>query len=129
MAVVVLLACALAGLFAGLLLWAQVLRWFALVYIALQQHGGDFLGTPKRRLIWVTPFVALLHPAPWMLAALAYLLHRALATPLSGGWRWFLVGSAAGICLQVVAVLPVMLRLRRNGASLSPERPGPRAPE
>src|SRR5688572_17280531 len=125
----VLFACALAGLFAGVLLWVQVLRWLALVYTALRQHGGDFLGTPKRRLIWVTPFVALLHPAPWMLVALAYLLYRALATPLSGGWRWFLVGSATGVCLQGATTLLAMLRLRRSGASISPERPGPRAPE
>ena len=68
-----------AGLFAGMLLWVQFTRWVALLYVSGSKEGGDFLGPPKRRLLWATPFLALLHPAPWLVGAAAAQLNRQAA--------------------------------------------------
>jgi hypothetical protein len=49
-----------AGLFAGMLLWVQFMRWLMLLYVSGSKHGGDFLGPPKRRLLWAISALTML---------------------------------------------------------------------
>src|SRR4051794_36051313 len=85
------------GFFAGLLFVAQFTRWGVLVHVTCSMHGGDFLGAPRRRLIWATPFVALLHPVPWLMFAAAVLGYRTLAANTASGWSWFFGGLSLAI--------------------------------
>jgi hypothetical protein len=103
-----------AGFFAGMLLWAQFTRWVALLYVSGSKDGGDFLGPPKRRLLWAIPFLALLHPAPWLLGATAFFALRALRGDVATGWSWFIGGVALALLFMSLSALAVLVRWRRS---------------
>ena len=90
----------LAGFIAGVILWVQFTRWIGLLYVSVSKQGGDFLGPPKRRLLWAIPFVALLHPAPWLVAAAALFAVRALRSEAEGSGVWFFCGLSIALLLM-----------------------------
>ena len=103
-----------AGFFVGMLLWVQFTRWLGLLFVSGSRHGGDFLGEPKRRLIWAIPFLGLLHPAPWLLAAAAYLGYRAFHGDLAAGWNWFFGGLLLAFTFMLATAASAILRWRRR---------------
>jgi len=96
----------IAGFFAGMLLWTQFTRWVALLYVSGSKEGGDFLGPPKRRLLWAVPFLAVLHPAPWLIGLTVIFAWR-------GG-----IGFLAGLCLALLSMIfttvTALVRWRRS---------------
>jgi hypothetical protein len=108
----------IAGFFSGLLLWVQFTRWLGLIAVSGSKLGGDFLGEPKRRLLWAAPFVALLHPAPWFMCAAGILGYRAFRY---GGWGasdWFFVGSCLAVRFMLVMTFAFLTRWRRLSSSV-----------
>ena len=65
------------GFMGGTILLMQLIRWGLLVWVSTTRHGGDFLGQPKRRLIWSVPLVAL-HPAPYLFVGACFGMYRLL---------------------------------------------------
>ena len=103
-----------AGFFLGMILVPQLLRWALLVHTSFGLHGGDFLGAPKRRLLWAAPFVLVLHPAPYLAVGTVVLTTFAVRGRASLGWLWFLAGFYAYSLLMGVLVVPKLLNLRRK---------------
>ena len=64
------------GFFAGSLFATQTSRGVVLISTSATQQGGDFLGAPKRCLLWALPPLALLHPAPYIICAVAFATFR-----------------------------------------------------
>ena len=99
-----------------MLLTTQLSRWALLLWTTLSTHGGDFLGTPKRRLIWAFPFVAFLHPAFLLLSA-----------ALVGGWtllnseptpfEWGLIVGVGFYVLPMFMMILVILKRRKKAAN------------
>jgi hypothetical protein len=81
------------GFSAGTVFGTQMLRWGALLWVSTTTHGGDFLGPPKRRLLWVLPFVLLLHPAPYLIAFVvvftAWAFQGKVGSIWCGSWAGF----------------------------------------
>ena len=103
-----------AGFFLGMIFVPLLLRWALLVHTSFGLHGGDFLGAPKRRLIWVAPFIILLHPFPCIVAGTAVLTILAVHGRVSSGWLWFLGGFYAYVLLMGGVVIPKLLVIRRK---------------
>ena len=101
------------GFFAGTLLWTQFTRWVGLIYVSGSKHGGDFLGPPRRRLLWAAPVVGLLHPAPWLIVAAAYLGIRAYRFHAGEGWAWFFGGLSLALLLMTLTTVLALGRWRR----------------
>ena len=59
----------IAGFLAGSMVSMQILRWIVLLQATTASQSGDFIKGTRRRLLWSTPLIALLHPAPYLLAA------------------------------------------------------------
>lgn len=106
----------IAGVFAATLTVSRVLHWVALIRTTVGKLGGDFLGAPKRRLIWATPFVLLLHPALYLVLGLLVVSVLEIGGRLPAGWRWFVAGFYAYAVLGGLLALNVMRkrRSRRN---------------
>src|SRR5881398_2423659 len=83
-----------------------LLRWAALLHTTLGLHSGDFLGPPKRRLLWATPLVLLVHPAPYFLVGTIIAVLTARGR-ISGGWVWLLVGFCAYAAFMAMMLLKV----------------------
>jgi hypothetical protein len=109
----------IAGVFAAALTVSRTLHWVWLIRTCVGKLGGDFLGAPKRRLIWATPFVSLLNPAPYLILGLLALSVLVIAGRLSAGWRWFMAGFYAYAVVGGLLALSVtrIHRLRRNRQS------------
>ena len=108
-----------AGFYAGLLLWTQFTRWVVLLHAAASKEGGDFLGPPRRRLLWAIPFLALLHPAPWLLGAMVFLAFRTLGADAAGAWPWFFGGLVIALLVMMFSSLAMLARWRRMGSRSS----------
>jgi hypothetical protein len=80
------------GFAAGGLLVMQTVRWGALLWVTTTAHGGDFLGPPRRRLLWAFPFVLLLHPVPYFVGFLVIFTIWALQGKVESTWLWLLGG-------------------------------------
>jgi hypothetical protein len=89
-----------------------LLRWAALLHITLGLHGGDFLGPPKRRLLWATPLVLLMHPAPYFLVGTVAVAVLAVRGRISGGWVWLPVGFCTYAVFMGMLVLKARKRVR-----------------
>jgi hypothetical protein len=83
---------ALFGFIAGTQFTLQMFRWGTLLWVTTTTHGGDFLGAPRRRLLWFFPFVLLLHPAPYIAALVVLVTVWALQGKLGSIWLWPLAG-------------------------------------
>jgi hypothetical protein len=107
------------GFCVGGLLLIQALRWGTLLWVTTTTHGGDFLGPPRRRLIWAFPFVLLLHPVPYFVIFLILFTISALQGKVESIWLWLLGGL---YFYMVFAGLTLIrgYRLRRRRASASP---------
>ena len=105
-------ALVLAGFLVGMILTPAVMRWAVLVHTSLAKQSGDYLGPPRRRLLWFAPFVIVFNPAPYLLAALGFVTFLAFAGRLSAGWPWLLGGFYAYAVLLGILVVPRMLKLR-----------------
>ena len=101
-----------AGFALGIYLVPNVLRWAFLVHMTIKPLGGDFLGTPKRRLLWATPFVVLLHPLPYLVAGSAIVAMLALRGHAPVGWLWFLAGFYGYALLMGIGLAPRLMKLR-----------------
>jgi hypothetical protein len=83
------------GLLLGMVLIPRVLYWIFLIHTSFAEQSGDFLGPPKRRLLWMAPLVLLFHPVPYLLLGLVVATVLAGLGRLSAGWLWFLAGFYA----------------------------------
>jgi hypothetical protein len=108
------------GFFAGAVFGTQMLRWGALLWVSTTTHGGDFLGAPKRRLLWAFPFVLLLHPTPYFVAFVVAFTIWALQGKVGSIWLWFLAGFYAYIVIVGLKMLQVYRLQRRRRASAGP---------
>ena len=102
-----------AGFIAGLLLSTQLTRWAVLLYESGSKQGGDFLGPPRRRLLWAMPFVALLHPAPWLTGVAGVFTFRAIRADAWGGGTWFFGGLSAALLFMAFTAVTLLTRWRR----------------
>jgi hypothetical protein len=109
----------LVGFIGGGFLVTQLMRWGLLVWVLLTKHGGDFLGAPRRRLLWVFPFVALLHPAPYLLVAVVLALYRMFQGKVGVPLLCVLLGLAVYLAMTGLTTLKV-LRLRRRRRLATP---------
>lgn len=108
-----------AGFFTAALAVSRILQWVTLIRTCVGKLGGDFLGAPKRRLIWVTPLVSLFHPAPYLVVGLLAASVLAVTGRLPAGWRWFLGGFYAYALVGGLLLLNVMRKRhsRRKGSA------------
>jgi hypothetical protein len=105
---------AILGFFTGSLVVPQILRWVALLSVATAKQGGDFLGPPRRRLLWVVPFVVLFHPCPYVIIALIVSTGFCLLNWSGGGWGWFLVGLYIYVIVSGLLIASKYRRIRRH---------------
>ncbi len=124
----------IAGFFAATLTVSRLLHWVALIRTSVGKLGGDFLGAPKRRLIWVTPFVLLFHPALYLVLGLLAVSVLAIVGRLPAGWRWFMAGFYAYAVFGGLLVLNAMRKRRSRRKQQSKidepahDRDGPSSP-
>jgi hypothetical protein len=111
----------LLGVMAGSLIGTQTGRWIALIWISTTQHSGDFLGPPRRRLLWALPFIVIVHPAPYIICMVAAVTSCCFRGRMPVGWAWFL----AGFYLYLVLVGWKVLALFRRRQLLRPKMPKP----
>jgi hypothetical protein len=100
----------LMGFLAGTLLWTQLTRWVLLLYTVGSKHGGDYLGPPKRRLIWAAPIVGLIHPAPWLICVTVFLGVHAYRVQAGARWAWFYGGLSLAILLMIFSTAMALTR-------------------
>ena len=105
---------AILGFFAGTLVVPQILRWIALLSVTTAKQGGDFLGPPRRRLLWIVPFVVLFHPTLYMIGALIVYTGFCLFNRSGGELGWFLVGLYAYIITSGLSIASRYRRMRRR---------------
>ena len=105
---------AILGFVAGSFVAQQVLRWIALLSVVTAKQGGDFLGPPRRRLLWAVPFVVILHPALYIISALLVITILGLFHRLAGGWSWFLVGLYIYVIVTGLSIVSRYRRIRRR---------------
>ena len=109
----------LAGFLAGGLFVSYVMRWCALIFTTSAKHGGDFLGPPRRRLVWALPFLALLHPAPYILCVAAIVAFRQFHSSSDSAWIWCLGGFAVSVVVNVLRTALLFVKSRRRRAVAS----------
>jgi hypothetical protein len=103
-----------AGAFLGMIFVPQLIRWILLLHTTFRLQEGDFLGAPKRRLLWFAPFVLLFHPVPYITAGIAVVSVLAIAGRLASAWSWFLGGFYAYSLAMAVLIVPKLLVLRKR---------------
>lgn len=105
---------AVCGFVAGQLIVKQVLQWIALLSAATTKQGGDYLGPPRRRLLWVAPFVVILHPGLYIISALVIITAFYVLSRLHGEWGWFLLGLYIYVILVGLSIASRYRRVRRS---------------
>lgn len=113
------------GFYVGTMFGLQAARWGLLLWVSTTTHGGDFLGPPKRRLLWTLPFIALLHPAPYLVGLLIVVTVGAAQGKVGLIWLWFLGGVYVYIVLGSMKMLQVYRRRQRASAGPSNRWRGP----
>jgi hypothetical protein len=108
------------GFSAGTVFGTQMLRWGALLWVSTTTHGGDFLGPPKRRPLWVLPFVLLLHPAPYLLAFVVVFTAWAFQGKVGSIWVWLLGGFYVYVVIAGLMMLKSYRLQRRRRANAGP---------
>jgi hypothetical protein len=101
-------AYAVIGAIAGSLFSTQILRWVLLLRVSAARHSGDFLGPPKRRVLWALPAIAFLHPAPYMVLAVVFVTAHSFQAKAGPAWLWFLSGfylNVAYVTWRSLAIL------------------------
>jgi hypothetical protein len=105
---------AILGFFTGSLVVQQILRWIALLSVATAKQGGDFLGPPRRRLLWVVPFVVFFHPGSYMISALIVSTGLCFLEWPGGEWGWFLMGLYIYVIVSGLLIASKYRRIRRK---------------
>jgi hypothetical protein len=108
------------GFFVGTMFGTQMIRWGALLWVSTTTHGGDFLGPARRRLLWVLPFVLVLHPAPYLVALVGVLTVWALEGKVASIWLWALAGFYTYVVIAGLKMLQVYRLQRRRRAAAGP---------
>jgi hypothetical protein len=103
-----------AGFLVAMVSLGPILHWAVLFRTTLGLHGGDFLGPPKRRLLWAAPFVLLFHPVPFFVVGACVVTVLAALGRLSSGWLWFLAGFYTYALLMGLLVLASLRKARRR---------------
>ena len=103
------------GVLAAMVAVGQLTRWISVLATTLAKHGGDFLGEPRRRLLWAAPIFSILHPgfyvalatviAPW------YLLQR----ETTDFFRSVAIGYYAPLILSVWGITRALIGMKRKG--------------
>lgn len=108
------------GLVAATLLLSVISHWTTLLVTVVGKHGGDFLGPPKRRLLWAAP-LAIVHPAPILIVAA--LAGGAMAGLILLGryWEWFFAGFYSFVAYA--GLLMLMAWRRSKARKAGPEPP------
>jgi len=101
------------GFILGNFMVPQFVRWICLVVTTVAPQEGDFLGPPRRRLLWATPFVLLMHPAPYLLVGIFWVAVRAAMGLVPYPWPPILAGFCAGVVLTALSMVLRLLRLHR----------------
>ena len=102
------------GFLAGSLFSSYLMRWCALVFTSSAKHGGDFLGPPRRRIVWALPFVTLLHPAPYIFCLVALVAFRQFHGASASAWLWFFGAFGVSVLFNGLRTASMILKLRRN---------------
>jgi hypothetical protein len=102
------------GFFTGSLVVQQILRWIALLLVATAKQGGDFLGPPRRRLLWVVPFVVFFHPGLFIISALIVSTGFCLLNRPGGELGWFLLGLYIYVIVSGLLIASKYRRFRRK---------------
>jgi hypothetical protein len=105
------------GFCAGGLLLIQILRWGTLLWVTTTVHAGDFLGPPRRRLIWAFPFVLLLHPVPYFVTFLVLITIWALQGKVESIWLWLLGGLYFYVTFVGLTLIRGYRRRRRRATA------------
>jgi len=114
------------GFYAGTVFGTQMSRWGVLLWVSTIKHGGDFLGPPKRRLLWAFPFILLLHPAPYLVVFLVVGTVWALQGKVAPLWLWLLGGFYVYIAIFGFKMLRLYRKhLRRVTAGPNNRSRGP----
>ena len=102
------------GLVLAVILVPQFLHWIALIHTTVVTHGGDFLGVPKRRLLWALPFVLLLSPRSYLILSIAVTSVYALIGAAPEALRWLLLGFYLYVAFILLIVVPKVVRAQRR---------------
>jgi hypothetical protein len=108
------------GFFVGTMFGTQMIRWGALLWVSTTTHGGDFLGPARRRLLWVFPFILVLHPAPYLVAFVGVFTVWALQGKVASIWLWVLAGFYTYVVIGGLKMLQVYRLQRRRRATADP---------
>jgi hypothetical protein len=101
------------GFVAGMFFLPLLLRWFGLIYTSITPQEGAFLGPPKRRLLWVSPFLFLVHPAPYLIVALIAVSLLTVLGRMPAPWTWLLLGFYSYAAFLSFVIVVNMTRVRR----------------
>jgi hypothetical protein len=110
----------ISGFVAGSFVTTQMMRWGTLLWVSTTTHGGDFLGPPKRRLLWVLPFAALLHPAPYVAASVVFLTVATLRGKIGLIWLWLLGGTYVYVAFSGLVLFRAYRLQRRRRITAGP---------
>jgi len=109
------------GFVAGTQFTLQMFRWGTLLWVTTTTHAGDFLGAPRRRLLWFLPFVLLLHPAPYIAALVVLVTVWVLQGKLGSIWLWPLAGFYTYFVFAGLKLLQLYQLQRRRRAAAGPD--------
>ena len=112
---------AIAGFFLGTLIFSQLTRWVGLVGYALSKQGGDFLGQPKRRLVWMAPILAVMHPGLAFFLVAVFLAANWLSASSSDLLTWLAGGACVSFTFQLFFFFLVYRKMR--AAKSTPRAP------
>ena len=110
------IALVVAGSVAAIFLLPQVLRWLGLIYTTITPQQGDFLGPPKRRLLWASPFLFLFHPTPYLIIGVIVVSVFTLLGRMSAPWTWLLLGFYSYTAFLSLLITVKLNRMRRTRA-------------
>lgn len=105
---------AILGFLTGPLVVQQIFRWIALLWVVIAKQGGYFLGPPRRRLLWVVPFVVFFHPGSYMISALIVSTSFCLLNWPGGEWGWFLSGLYIYVLVSGLLIASKYRRIRQK---------------
>jgi hypothetical protein len=105
------------GLLLGMALIPRALHWALLAHTTFAEHSGDFLGPPRRRLLWMGPLALLFHPVPYLLVGIVVASLLAALGRLEAGWLWFLGGFYAYAALLSTFIFRFLRRQWRARAA------------
>jgi hypothetical protein len=112
------------GFFLGMFLFSHVARGIGLVAYTLSKQSGDFLGPPKRRLLWMAPIVAAINPGVLLLVFAGYIAAKAIGGHVQREVIWLLAGCATSFLWMGLLIVSVIRKARfRKASERAPNNP------